>query len=225
MPDNLLPPQPEKTPGNPWLSWPVIVVALLIGGYFIALKTMESQSANLHFIFHQTPSGWEKVRTPAGYPDTLRVTSGGMVWVRTWGKSALSRWDGKAWQYFSNTDFGTKTSYPDNEFALDGEELWAPTEEGVLHFDGKHWNIYKEASASEGASIVAGGGQVWVIDHTGKLSHFAQGKWNSEKLALPGSPGPKIRMKGTRNWRALLTAKCGWSGKAFGDWMAMFGRR
>ena len=127
MPDHLLPPQPEKPPGNPWLSWPVVVVALLVVGYFLVLKTMQSQSANLHFIFRQTPTDWEKVRTPAGYPDTLRVSSGGMVWVRTWGQSALSRWNGKTWQYFSNTDFGTKTSYKDNEFALDGEELWETT--------------------------------------------------------------------------------------------------
>src|SRR6266404_1541939 len=88
MPDNLLSPKPEKTPGNPWLSWPMIALALLIGGYFLAMKSIESRSVNLHFIFHQTANGWEQVRTPAGYPDMLRVTSGGTVWVRTWGKSA-----------------------------------------------------------------------------------------------------------------------------------------
>jgi len=186
MPLQPLSPTPEKTPPNPWLSWPMVAVLLLGGGYFFGLRSMGLLSAKLNFIFPHTASGWEQVRTPAGSLDMLRVSAGGTLWVRTWGRSALSRWDGKAWQYFKDADFPNKTTYKDNEFALDGEEVWAPTEQGVLHFDGAGWTSYKEAASSEGASIVAGGGHVWVIDHTGKLSHFANGKWTSEKLALPG---------------------------------------
>ncbi|HYL78908.1 MAG TPA: hypothetical protein VEU96_32255 [Bryobacteraceae bacterium] len=185
MPDNLLPPQPEKPARNPWLSWPMAVVVLVGGGYLFALRSMESRMINLHFIYHQTANGWERVRTPAGYPDMLRVTQRGTVWARTWGKSSLARFDGKAWRYFNSADIGASTSYKDSEFALDGEEVWAPTEIGVIHFDGRGWQTYKEAASSEGA-IVAGGGEVWVIDHTGKLSHFAAGKWTSQKLALEG---------------------------------------
>ena len=79
-----------------------------------------------------------------------------------------------------------KTDYSQSALALDGEQVWAPTQEGILHWDGQHWQLYKEASASEGAAIVAGGGQVWVIDYTGKFSHFQAGHWQSQKLELPG---------------------------------------
>lgn len=185
MPDNPLPLTPERPARNPWLSWPMIVVVLLIGGYLFALRSMESGMVNLHFIYHQTANGWERVRTPAGYPHMLRVTKGGTVWARTWGKSSLACWDGKAWRYFNSTDVGARTSYKDSEIALDGEDVWAPSEEGVIHFDGQRWQTYKEAPSSEGA-IVAGGGEVWVIDHTGKLSHFAAGKWTSQNLAIEG---------------------------------------
>jgi hypothetical protein len=97
MPESLLPPAPEKPPGNPWRSWPVLVLALLLGGYLFAWKHMASQSSNLHYIYHQTAAGWERVRPPAGFPDKLRVTTGGTVWVRTFGRAALARWDGKTW--------------------------------------------------------------------------------------------------------------------------------
>jgi len=149
MTENPLSPKTEKTPGNPWLSWPMVALVLLGAGYYFGIKMMQSRAANLHFIFHQTGDGWEQVRTPAGYPDTLRVTSGGTVWVRTWGTSALSRWDGKAWHYVTAAELPERTSYKDNEFALDGEQVWAPTEEGVLHFDGQHWQSRRSLASAQ----------------------------------------------------------------------------
>ena len=193
-PENLLPPKPEKTTGNPWLSWPVLVLALLGGGYLLELKRMESQMTNLHYIYRQTANRWEKVRTPVGYLDRLQITNAGAVWARGHGDPAFARWDGKAWRYFRTAEIGILSKYGQSEFALDGEEVWAPTEEGVIHFDGQRWQCYKEAAAGRNASIVAGGGEVWVIDSTGKLSHFASGKWNSEKLPAgnPGKDFPKL---------------------------------
>jgi hypothetical protein len=179
MPFQPLSPTPEKPPTNPWLSWPIVVLLLLGGGYFWGLRSMGLLTAKLNFIYHHTASGWEQVPAPAGSLDMLRISAKGTVWVRTWGHSSLSRWDGKAWRYYKDADFPTETKYKDNEFALDGEQVWAPTEQGVLHFDGTRWTSYKEAASSEGASIVAGGGHVWVIDHTGKLSHYSNGKWTS----------------------------------------------
>jgi tetratricopeptide (TPR) repeat protein len=88
--------------------------------------------------------------------------------------------------YFNDSDIGLVVSSNNREFALAGEELWAPTGEGVIHYDGKRWQIYKEAAADEEASIVAGGGEVWLIDSTGKFSHYLHGKWESEHLVLPG---------------------------------------
>ncbi len=208
MPENLLPPKPEKAQGSPWLSWPMAVMALLAAGYLFELRRMESQMDNLHYIYRRVPNGWEKVRSPAGSPDRLRVTNGGTVWVRTQGASAFARWDGKVWRYFPTAEVGLMANHGDGDFALDGEGVWAPTDEGVVHFDGKHWQCYKEAAASEGASLVAGGGEAWVIDSTGKLSHFAGGKWKIEKPpeVKPDKSYPKLAR--TANGAVWL----GWQG-------------
>src|SRR5205814_1050553 len=136
-------------------------------------------------IFHQTNGGWQQLPRPAGYPETLRVSRGGAVWLRTVG-GGLSRWDGAAWQRFKETNLKSKTNWMYAGLALDVEEVWAPTEEGVLHWDGKRWQSCREVPTSEGASIAAGGGEVWVIDSTGNFSHFKEGRWQSQKLALDG---------------------------------------
>ncbi len=175
---------PELTPPKRTLKAPLILLAILIVAGGLEVKWMESHSMGSIPILHQTKSGWEQLPAPAGHPEKLRVSSGGTGWVLTWGRTALSRWTGSAWQYYKATDFGTKTTYSEGNFALDGEQVWAPTEEGVLHWDGERWHCYREAAAAPGASIVAGGGQVWVIDHTGKQSHFIGGKWHS---SAPGS--------------------------------------
>jgi hypothetical protein len=60
------------------------------------------------------------------------------------------------------------------------------TEKATLHWNGHRWQTDSHTTAGPGASIVAGGGEVWVIDSSGKLSHFASGKWQSRTLALPG---------------------------------------
>jgi hypothetical protein len=47
-------------------------------------------------------------------------------------------WDaGARWQYYKDTDFGTRTSFVDREFALDGEQAWLATEQGVLRWDAR----------------------------------------------------------------------------------------
>ena len=77
-------------------------------------------------------------------------------------------------------------SYRDGTFALDGEQVWSPGEQGVLHWDGQSWHSYSEVTPSQGASIVAGDGQVWIVDHADQFFHFEKGKWATLKLALPG---------------------------------------
>jgi hypothetical protein len=135
-------------------------------------------------IFHQTKNGWEQVPSPAGPPETVRISAKGTVWVLTWSHTGLRRWDGDRWRSVKFTD--TKTGYINGNFALDGEDVWAPTERGIQHWDGQRWHSYSEAIPGQGASTVAGEGQVWMVDSTGKLFHFANGKWASQKLVLPG---------------------------------------
>jgi Tfp pilus assembly protein PilF len=181
----MLPP-PEKISIKRFLLAPAIVLVVLLAAFLGGIRWINLRGANSNPIFHQTKTTWQQLPAPSGYPESLQVSSKGTLWVRTWGKSVMSRWDGKAWQHDKSTELATKTSYADSDFALDGEQVWAPTDKGVLDWDGKNWQLYKEATASEGASIVAGGGQVWIIDHTGKLSHFQAGQWQSKKLELPG---------------------------------------
>lgn len=186
MPTNLLLPNLSKTPAKQWLRVPLTVLVVLVVAFFAEIKWMQWSAPGRLLLFHQTPNGWQKLPAPAGSTESLRVSSGGTAWVLTWGRAGLSRWDGTAWQYYKETDFGTRTSFLDREFALDGEQVWTATEQGILHWDGQKWHTDHDVTAGFGTSIVAGGGEAWVIDATGKLSHFANGQWHSQKLALPG---------------------------------------
>jgi hypothetical protein len=180
----------EKMALTRLLSSPMLVLAILASSFYLELKWLGSSL----LIFHQTKNGWEQLPTPGSYPEALQVSSGGMVWAATLGRAPLSRWDGASWRHYNSSDFGTKTNHVFTGFALDGEQVWASTREGVLHWDGQRWQCYSEATANVGASIVAGGGEVWVLDRTGKLSHFDRGQWRSSQAVLPGrnwddSPG------------------------------------
>lgn len=166
---------------------PLILVALMFVVAFGGIRWVRSQSQSTSPIFHQTKSGWQQLPPPVGFPEKLRISANGTVWVLTWGRTGLSRWDGSRWRSVQETD--TKTTYIDGNFALDGEQIWAPTEQGVLHWDGQSWHSYSEVRPGQGASTVAGDGQVWIVDSTGKLFHFEKGKWDSRKLVLPGMSG------------------------------------
>jgi tetratricopeptide (TPR) repeat protein len=179
-------PLTQQTPQKASLKAPLILVALMFVAAVVGIRWVRSLSQSASPIFHQTKSGWQQLPAPAGFPEKLRVSSNGTVWVLTWGTTALSRWNGSRWQSIRDTKSETKTSYRDGTFALDGEQVWYPAEQGVLHWDGQSWHTYSEVTPSQGASIVAGGGQVWMVDHTDQFFHFEKGKWATKKLALPG---------------------------------------
>jgi tetratricopeptide (TPR) repeat protein len=185
MQPNLLLSKPEKTSIKRVLLAPAIVLVLLLVALFGGITWIQLRAAGSTPIFHQTKSGWQLLPAPTAYLKTLHVSSNGTLWVRTWGSSII-RWDRKAWKYYTRKDLGLNPGNRGSELALDGEQVWAPTQEGILHWDGQQWQLNKEASASESAQIVAGDGQVWVIDHTGKFSHVQAGQWQSQKLELPG---------------------------------------
>jgi tetratricopeptide (TPR) repeat protein len=178
-------PGSQKTAVKRSLRLPLVVLAVLVAALFLEIRWLRSRAVITPSVFHQTPSGWKKMPTPNGYPISLRVSSGGTAWMLTWGPTGLSRWDGAAWQYYKDTDPGRRSSYI-REFALDGEQVWVATEQGVLDWDGQKWHSNHDVTAGYGASIVAGGGEVWIIDSSGRLSHFHNGQWVSQKLVLPG---------------------------------------
>ena len=92
-----------------------------------------------------------------------------------------------SWHPFTASDFGTERGYLYGDFALDGEEVWAASAGGIIHFDGSRWRSYTDSVAMQQVMwLAAGGGQVWTIDRAGNLSHFANNAWTTQKLDLPG---------------------------------------
>jgi tetratricopeptide (TPR) repeat protein len=183
-------PNSEKSSPNRSLLAPIVVLALLVAALFLELKWAPKSA-----IFQQTKSGWQQLPPPAGYPQTLRVSSSGMVWVLSLGR--LSRWDGTAWRNYTATDFGSEIHFTGGDFVVDSEQVWAPALEGVLHWDGERWRLRREVVTSPGASIVAGGGQVWVIDRGGTLFHFHGGQWQPRTWTDHPSAGkPKLARTG-----------------------------
>ena len=185
MPTDLLLPNSQK-PAKRSLSLPLIVLAISIAIFFGLLKWLPLSGVNRVSVLRQTPSGWQKLPAPKGYLETLQVSSGGTAWAMTARPSGLSRWDGARWQFSEETDLGPDNADFTHEFTLDGEQVWMVTEKQALHWDGGRWHRDPSVTAGSGASIVTGGGEVWVIDSTAKLSHFAGGQWQSRTLSLPG---------------------------------------
>jgi len=168
------------------LILPLAILVILVAASFMASKWLFRKIGSEPFIYRQTATGWQKLPAPYGYPESLRVTSRGTVWLLIWGQSAFSRWNGTGWQNYTAADLGIGERMTARVLALDGEQVWTATEQGVVHFDGQTWSVDRSVTARFDAWTVAGTGEVWVIDSSGKLSHFAQGKWHSEKLLLPG---------------------------------------
>src|SRR5260370_29625146 len=104
MQTNPLLPNAEKTSLKRTLLPPLVVLALLAATFFLGTKWIQSRASARNPIFHQTESGWQQIPAPAGYPEKLRISSSGMVWVLTWGRNGLSSWDGSQWRYYKDTD-------------------------------------------------------------------------------------------------------------------------
>ena len=133
---------------------------------------------------------WQALPALPGDPEKLQVSAGGTVWALVWHYgvgSELARLDGPAWHIYRAADFGVRGGIYASGFVLDGEEVWAPTDEGVLHWDGRQWKIDHPAGAAHPeAAIAAAQGQVWVLDDKGGLAHFDGRQWKEHKVALPG---------------------------------------
>jgi tetratricopeptide (TPR) repeat protein len=198
------------------LRTPLIVLAILVASFFLEFRWVQSSTGGKPLLFHQTSSGWQQLPSPKGYPESVRVSKSGTAWVLTWGRSGLNRWDGTQWRSYTSTDFGTRASFLDREFTLDGENLWVATEQGMLHWDGQKWQNDPQVTAGTGAWTVAGGGEVWVVDSTGKQSHFAKGQWNSQQVSLPGvtwskrAYGPPTRLARTEDGSVWLMRQGLW---------------
>jgi len=163
----------------------LLLLALVFAGMHLWIRWMPSSLPHTA-VFRQTDSGWQRLPPLAGNLEILRISPRGTVWASTWSPDGLSRLEGGTWRRYGSADFGT-TSDSIGRFTLDGEDVWAAALEGVLHWDGRRWQCYRNAGASSHASsIVAAGGQVWTISYQGVLSHFAGGQWTTRQVDLPG---------------------------------------
>ena len=153
----------------------MVVLGLLVAAVVLEVKWANSTLTGIH-VFRQTGSGWQQLPVSKGFPDALRISATGTVW--TLSMDGLNRWDGTAWRHFNGKDFGSRT-YMGGTFVLDGEQLLAPIREGVLNWDGENWQVHDKVLTDPGASIVAGGGEVWMIDRSGKLFHYKGGEWEN----------------------------------------------
>jgi tetratricopeptide (TPR) repeat protein len=184
--------RPKKLAWIQSLLLPVLVAALLIAALY---KWIEWEPAFLrpsHNELFQVRNGtWQRLPELRGEVETLRVSAGGTVWALYWHNtvgSELARLDRPSWRVFKPADFGTPGVDLSGGFVMDGEQVWAATGEGVLHWDGHHWNCYRDAIGKEGASSIAvANGKVWVIDDSGNLSHFDGSQWTRQKVELPGA--------------------------------------
>ncbi|HEX4592714.1 MAG TPA: tetratricopeptide repeat protein [Bryobacteraceae bacterium] len=126
---------------------------------------------------------WSSTDALPGAAGDIQVSLGGVVWVSTSFHAGFSKTTDGHWTSYSGSDFGTTTNYMWGGFVLTGEDLWGATQEGVVHYDGKGWKLYKEALASDKpASIIAEGTRVWVIDDDGNFSIFDGSRWSIRSL-------------------------------------------
>jgi len=171
----------------PAVAGVLLMVALTKSFYWLPTLLSPSRDA----LFRLENGKWQPLPELPGRVEKLRVSAGGAVWAlfwRTGSGSELARLDGRSWRIYKPAELGTRGIDVSAGFVLDGEEVWAATDEGVLHGDGRHWKCYREAwGDSIPSSIVAADGKVWGIDDQGNLSHFDGRQWTKEKVALPGA--------------------------------------
>ncbi len=193
MPDAVQPdPKKSWTTLKMWL--PILIGALLLTAeihWFSWRPSFLEPSQNA--VYRIAGGVWQRLPDLPGDPEKLQVSPGGAVWALYWHRgigTELARWDGSAgdstpWRIYRAADFGVAATSASN-FALDGENVWAATDKGVLHWDGARWKLYREAISTREPSIVAAHGQAWVLGERGSLAHFDGAHWTQQQVELSG---------------------------------------
>src|SRR5579862_3189140 len=125
---------------------PLVLAAVLVFAFarvFAWLPT--SLGADRAAAYLWRAGQWQSVPDAQADIEELRVSAGGVVWALGWrrGLRELARLDGARW---SVSPLAKLTG----SLALDGEEVWATTEDGVAHWDGRRWNPYRQPAGAAG---------------------------------------------------------------------------
>ena len=182
-------PKPEPPASRHPMLAPAVAIAVILAANIVSFKYLRSMpDTGECAVFHRTEGGWERMWTAPGLLDEIHVSGRGTVWVLAPFNGGFVRLAGAQWRSYTAADLGMKTGYLAGGFVLDGEDVWAATHEGVVHWDGQRWRCYREAFRTPGTehSIAAGGGRAWAIDPSGSLSQFDGTRWTTWRLELPG---------------------------------------
>lgn len=130
---------------------------------------------------------WEPMQLP-GYPQEIQVAENGDVWVSTYDKAGLRRFDGTNWHHLELSDvvgYGRDAI----KFAVWENDVWVVTGKHISQFHDGQWIHYGEVLASDYPVAIAANREiVVVVDYDGTISQFDGEMWHSydAKSVLPG---------------------------------------
>jgi tetratricopeptide (TPR) repeat protein len=126
---------------------------------------------------------WTSLPHLRGGTEGIEISRSGSVWATAPGCEGIERWDGTRWVHYRGSDFGATSNELPGGFAVQGDAVWAATNDGVAQFDGRRWRLYPEAVKTPPALATAAGlSGVWVLDDDGNLAHFDGERWSFEDL-------------------------------------------
>jgi Tfp pilus assembly protein PilF len=170
------------------LNWIPLVVVLGVV-YLLYTGAVERDTSIGGLLLHLSADGSVLSETPLnGMPAEVRVSSSGVVWTTSAVPFGIVRIDASGQRLYGEDDFPSP-AMSISAFTLDGEEVWAIADSGVLHFDGQAWEALPQAVTSDASLSIAVGRQgVFMIDAYGNLSHRSSGGWifSNVRDFLPG---------------------------------------
>ena len=135
-------------------------------------------------VFRLQQGLWERIPGLAGQAQEVKTSESGAVWVSTVYRSGLSRLESGHWRFYSASEVGAD-DYASAGFAVDGDAVWAAGGNSVVRFEGGRWLRYRGAGIQGAVSVLASGGQAWVLDISGAVAHFDGQAWVTTKIELP----------------------------------------
>ncbi|MCP4541549.1 MAG: hypothetical protein GY832_30835, partial [Chloroflexi bacterium] len=159
----------------------MLISALLVYGLIWGIVNLGNWLGRGGDVYAYSDGQWQAVPHVRGELDEMLVSPTGVVWMSTSNVTELHRIDSEGWQSFDKADLGNAAP---RDLTLVGEEIWAVTRNGVVHYDGVDWTAHKGILATQNpSSIAANETDVWVLDKWGHLDHFDGTSWTTTDLA------------------------------------------